>query len=311
MTGHVSRRRGARLTSVWAVAACVLLVATACAERAGDATGSPSGEPSAAPPTRPDQLVLRIERVGGFLPVGVAEASVPVLSIYGDGRVIVEGPVPAIYPGPALPNLQVQRIGADDVSVLVGMALAAGVRDTGDLGRPAVADAATTRFTVVTAGGTYVREAYALLESTGHPRIGTPIGVDSPGPDQLAARRRLTDLYRSLTDLDTTLGSGAVGRSTPYAADAVAAVVTPYEQPTDGPAQSPRPWPGPELPGDPLGGQGGLSCVSATGSAATALLDAARQANALTPWISADGRAWSVRFRPLLPDESGCADLAG
>jgi hypothetical protein len=51
--------------------------------------------------------------------------------------------------------------------------------------------------------------------------------------------------------------------------------------------------------------------VSASGDAAAALLDAARQANAQTPWTSADGTPWSVAFRPLLPGETGCAELTG
>jgi hypothetical protein len=54
-----------------------------------------------------------------------------------------------------------------------------------------------------------------------------------------------------------------------------------------------------------------VSCVSATGDQARALLDAAGSANSATPWVTADGTRWSVTFRPLLPDESGCADLGG
>jgi hypothetical protein len=38
------------------------------------------------------------------------------------------------------------------------------------------------------------------------------------------------------------------------------------------------------------------------------VLAAAATANAATPWDSG-GTRWSVAFRPLLPDESGCADL--
>jgi hypothetical protein len=53
----------------------------------------------------------------------------------------------------------------------------------------------------------------------------------------------------------------------------------------------------------------GLSCVVATADQATAVLTAAGTGNALTPWVGADGSRWSVTFRPLLPDESGCADL--
>ena len=40
------------------------------------------------------------------------------------------------------------------------------------------------------------------------------------------------------------------------------------------------------------------------------MLDAAAAANAATPWVTPDGTRWSVLLRPLLPDESGCADLS-
>jgi hypothetical protein len=41
------------------------------------------------------------------------------------------------------------------------------------------------------------------------------------------------------------------------------------------------------------------------------VLEAARGGNASTPWVTGDGSRWSVAFRPLLPDETGCADLTG
>jgi hypothetical protein len=310
------RTGSGRRAAGWAAAVCLVLLASACAQRAGGATGAPNS-PSPAPPADPDALVLRIQRVGGFLPIGVTEASLPVVSIYADGRVITEGPVPAIYPGPALPNIQVQRISTDAVRALVDRALAAGVRDTADLGRPGVADAATTRITVITDSGTYVREVYALGEAGGTTRTGggkgppaTPTVYPNLTAEQQAARDKLLDLVRALTDLEGTLGAGAVGDSQPYPPTAVAAVVTAWHPRASDPPQPPRAWPGPALPGEQLGGQAGLTCVSAGGQPAQALLDAARQADALTPWTSADGTPWSVTFRPLLPDESGCADLA-
>jgi hypothetical protein len=40
------------------------------------------------------------------------------------------------------------------------------------------------------------------------------------------------------------------------------------------------------------------------------VLAAAKTANARTPWVSG-GTRWEVNFRPLLPDETSCADLGG
>jgi hypothetical protein len=95
---------------------------------------------------------------------------------------------------------------------------------------------------------------------------------------------------------------------------AVAGIVRPWTAPeadiAQGLSPEPVPWPGPALPGTPLGGLPDVTCVTATGGEATAVIEAAGGANLLTPWLSADGNRWSVLFRPLLPDESGCADLA-
>lgn len=286
----------------WVAVAGLLLLVSACAARAGGATPSP------AVPAASDQLVLHMRYVGGFLPVGVSYAAVPLVSVYADGRVITQGPVPAIHPGPALPHLQVQRIGTDDVHTLVDRALAAGVRDTADLGRPPVMDAATTRFIVVDGEHTYVRDVYALMDSG--EGIGSG-GPDRPGSQQQAAREKLLGLYGALTDLESTLGRGHLSAAEPYAADAVAAVVTTAGPGPEDLPQPVRPWPGPPLPGEPFANQAGVTCLTATGAEATTLLDAARQANALTPWTGADGQQWWVSFRPLLPHESACADLAG
>ena len=49
--------------------------------------------------------------------------------------------------------------------------------------------------------------------------------------------------------------------------------------------------------------------MTATGDQAQALLDAAAVGERRDAVGRADGTRWSVIFRPLLPDESGCADL--
>lgn len=297
-----------RRAAAWTAVAGLLLLVSACAARAGGAGASPT---TPTPPPS-DQLVLQVRYVGGFLPVGVSYANPPIVSVYADGRVITEGPVPLIYPGPALPNLQVQRISADDVRALVDRALSAGVRDGADLGRPPVMDAATTRFTVVDGGHTYVRDVYALMDAARGGGVGPgSVGPDQPDPRQQGARQKLLGLYQQLTDLEGTLGKGHVSDAGPYSANAVAAVVTAAKPRPEDPPQTARPWPGSALPGEPFTGQAGVTCLAASGTEATTLLQAARQANALTPWTSADGRQWWVMFRPLLPHETGCADLAG
>jgi hypothetical protein len=233
-----------------------------------------------------------VEQTGGFVTPTTIAARLPMVSVYADGRVFTEGPVPAIYPGPALPNVQVGEIDGAEVQALVDRALDAGVAESGDLGTPSVADAPSTRFTVVTTQETHVREVYALWE-----------GSEDSGltDDQTAARRELSDLLTALTE--------PAANSTPYEPEAVALVASPWGDPGDGLVQPEMSWPGPALPGQPTGGPPDVTCVTAGGAEAQAVLAAARDANAATPWVTGDGTRWSVAFRPLLPDETGCADL--
>jgi hypothetical protein len=278
-----------------ALAAAVLLGLAACGEHS--AATSPPPPTASAQPAATAGLVLRVEDTGGLVSPSVTTGRLPLVSVYADGRVISGGPMIETYPAPALPSLQEHRIAPSAVQDLVDRALAAGVADTSDLGSPPIADATSTRFTVVTGSHTYVRDAYALTE--------TPADADGLTDEQRTARAKLSHL------VDTLSGTTADGDTTPYAPTAVAALATPWVDRQDGVAQPDMTWPGPALPGEPLGGLPGLTCATATGDQAQKLLGAARSANADTPWVTADGSRWTVTFRPLLPDESSCADLHG
>lgn len=61
---------------------------------------------------------------------------------------------------------------------------------------------------------------------------------------------------------------------------------------------------GAALPGAPVPNRP-ANCLTVDAATVRPAID---QANAATPWRSA-GTLWSVRFRPLLPDESSCDDL--
>lgn len=277
----------------------------ACGERPGSPPKA-SPTPSA---TLPDDgaLVLRVEYTGGLVNPETTVGQLPVLSLYGDGRLITEGPVPAIYPGFALPNVRVQQLDPAQVQELADRALAAGMADDGDLGTPPVADARSTRFTLVSGGTTYVREVYALADFAPPPGHQDPSGTGLTD-DQQAARAEFTGLLTALFDV----GQQGYAEGRPpedYEPAVLATVARPWTDPADGLEHPEAPWPGPPLPGEPLGGLPGLTCTTVAGEHVRAVLDAARQANQLTPWVSGDGSRWSVLFRPLLPDETGCADL--
>ena len=295
---------GVRLTTMTtlrglraAAAAATLLLISACAQATaeGGAGAAPSSAP-AGPPAGADALVLRVAQTGGFTGPDTIASRLPDLSVYGDGRMIFEGPVVMIYPGPALPNVQVRMLSPEQVRELVARAVAAGVRPGADFGQPGVADATTTEVTVVTAAGEHKIAANALREA------------QDDDPMLTAAQKQARTKLRDFLDRADKLAAGPGAQ--PYRPEILAAVATPYVEPGDDLPARPQPkeWPGPALPGEPLTEALKLSCVTATGEQRDAILAAAKDANANTPWISG-GNGWTVRFRPMLPGETGCAEL--
>ncbi|RIV41177.1 hypothetical protein [Micromonospora radicis] len=282
-----------------AVVPLLLLTSTACGPQAGAAGAGGSGTPEMS--YSADTVVFRMGYVGGFTTPAMLAARLPVISVYGDGRVITEGPITMIYPGPALPNLQVGTVGADEVQNLVKLARDAGVGSVTDFGEPPVADVPSTRFTVLGPNGVEQTEVSALAQSADIPQSGLTA-------DQLAAREKLRAFAESLTAESGPLAA-AHPTTQPYAPTAVAAVAEPWVANTEAGGQPEVAWPGPTLPGAELNKDLGLGCVTATGDAAQQVLAAAANANTATPWTS-DGKRWTLILRPLLPDETDCADLA-
>lgn len=275
-----------------------LFLLGACAQpgAGGEAAGGGASASPSAPSGDPDALVLRVRQVGGFVGPDALAGELPDLSVYADGRMIFNGPTVLIYPGPALPNVQVLTISPATLATLVDKAVAAGVKPGTDFGQPGVADARTTRVTLVTAAGEQTVEANALGEA----QPGDPMLT----PAQQDARAKLRAYLDELDKLKSQ------GRPAQYRPEILAAVARPFVKIDDDLPEPPREqrWVGPALPGEPLNAEAGITCVTATGEQAAAIRAAAEQANANTPWLSG-GKSWTVRFRPLLPDETGCADL--
>ncbi|GAA3391493.1 hypothetical protein GCM10020369_49680 [Cryptosporangium minutisporangium] len=273
-----------------------MLLASACGTGAtADVTTGDSGTPRPSEQAvSPDALVLRAESVGGFVPATLIYGRIPTVSIYADGRVITEGPQVTIYPAPALPNLLVRTITRTEIDRLIAAAQRAGVGRPTDFGSPGITDVPTTRFTLVDEGRTLTSEVYALGE--------TPEDDQSLTTAQREARARMRALLVTLTD---PAGSPSDER---YRPTAVATIVTAYGANTDQDTPPPaRAWRGAALPGRVVG-PADMSCALTTGAAVDTVLADAASANAATPWTYG-GRRWSLTFRPLLPDETGCESL--
>ena len=276
----------------------ISLLSAACGRLNGSGAGgdSPSSE-SIEHPTGASDLVLRWETSGGFVnPVSLL-GRVPSFSLYGDGTLITEGAQTEIYPGPALPPLLAQTISESGVQAILAAAKDAGLLNgNADYPYACVADVPDTVFTVNAGGRTSVVTATAL--GTG--------GAACQGSDE-QARDKLTAFLSKLGDLAKWLPAGSVGDDHPYAPSALRIFVQPY-RPDPSLTEKPVAWPGAQ-PLSSVDGTvempQGVSCGVVDGADAQAVLKAAASANALTPWTS-DGHRYSVVFRPLLPDESGC-----
>ena len=273
----------------------------------GGGSASPGSSPSdeeIAHPTGADELVLRVEVGGGLVPPGWILSELPTISIYGDGRVITQGPQIELYPGPALPNLLVSRVSEEGLQRIL-----ADARDAGLLGPdgrfdyPGIVDAPTTVFTTNAEGATHVVSAYAL-------GLGEDTSVLSPA--DAAARADLADFAARLGDLPGWLGSDVISAETPYEFDAIriyAQRATPVAQ-DPGPSPSVVDWPL-STPlaafGDPFRAtaEPALRCGVVAGDDLATIRPALASANQLTWWRSG-GETWSLILRPLLPDERGC-----
>lgn len=291
-----------------ALVALIALVAAACTAAGTGPTSSPSA--SAAPngivyPTGARDLVLRLRYVGGFMAPAAHLISLPAVSVYGDGTVIVPGPQIAIYPGPALPNLQRATISAAGMQILLEAARTAGLLGPDahyDLG--GIMDASTAEFTVKADGQIHTVSAYALMEGG-----GSPEGTD---PDVAAARAKLALFQGQLTGLEALLDA-EIGPWSEYEADALQLLVS-SGAPDDGQglAQQPIDWPlstslagfGSSLPAL----MQGQRCGVVSGSDIDDLMPLLKAANALTPWTD-EGASFGIAVRPLLPAEEGCSAI--
>jgi hypothetical protein len=269
--------------------ALVALLAAGCAQHAASG-GTP-------PPSAGHGLILRIDVGGGFLAPQAQLRQVPMFSLYADGRLVIPGPQIEIYPGPALPNLQVRTVSQEGIQAIVAAAQAAGLLGPDrhyDAIR--VADAPTTTFTLVAAGARHIVSVQALgIEP-----------VQGATPEETDARRKLADLQSKLSDLQSWLPAGSLGPEEPFVTDELRVYVFRYQPPEDL-MQKTIAWPLDSFQGfSLLPGNAEIRCGAVSGPDLNAVLTAARQANELTPW-GADGERWTVVFRPLLPDESDCA----
>lgn len=273
-----------------------LVLLAACADRP---TG-PGDDPGIPHATGPSDLLVRVEVGGGFVPVEWNLRNLPTFSLFGDGTLITPGAQIAIYPGPALPSVSRRAVDETGIQAILRAALSATEdlpEDLDDLGSVAIADAPTTTITIHADGDDRRIEVYALGELTERP--------DGMRGDVYRARQRLAELVGELTGLDGWVPDGSLGPEGSFIGDAALVFVGRY-RPVEDLQQEEMAWP---IEGGLAGFGGddpsGYRCGTVAGEDWRAVVDAAVRSNELTPWTDG-GHRYSILFRPLLPDESGC-----
>jgi hypothetical protein len=187
-----------------------LLLATCGADDSEVTTGEPpppaGGDQRAADS---DAVVLSITDVGGFVRPDRTFTNEPRLLVTSDGRLIQNGPVIAIYPGPLLPNLLQRSITEAGIQRLIDLADEHGLLGDVTYTRPDnIADAADTVVTITGDGATFEHRAYAL-----------GLGGGPDGGETDAARARLFDFVVAATDLTSDPAADEIGPEEPYRSD--------------------------------------------------------------------------------------------
>jgi len=117
-------------------------------------------------PANPDTPVVQVRSEGGLLPVGISAGRGPRYTLLADGRLIHEGPVIAIYPGPLLPNYLVSQINKDQMNTVLELVDEIGLpgmeNDIDDSAASYIADASTEVVTYWDTESEHTYSVYAL-----------------------------------------------------------------------------------------------------------------------------------------------------
>ena len=281
------------------ISQALLLLLAACSGGSGPSDGQ------IAHPTG-DELVLRVEYRGGMLAGGFF-TTLPSFTLLGDGRVILPGAQIDIFPGPALPSVQVRQLTEAGVQTVLNAVAASGQFARSADWRGAqnfVADAPDTVFTLNADGRTVTVTIYGL---------GTLVPGEEPPNFSTAEKpvhHALGQLVERLGTLDTWLPLTAWATQQtwqPYVPDALRLLVRNADaDPPDesGIANLELPWPtavDPATFGEATE-FGDFRCGVVTGDDADAWFESLSDANQLTRFVAGDHR-YQVTVRPLLPDE--------
>jgi len=287
--------RLARPAALLAIAA----VAVACVASAGAAGSRPSPKP-----VDPDKVIFRVSWDGGFVTPETLLGRVPMVVVYADGRVITQGPVPMIYPGPFMPNLQERTLSPEALDRLVALASEKDLLKDVRYDFPGIADAADTVLAINLDGRSYHVTAYALAEAGIEGEIAPAVEVPPADKAGRAAMREFIDALMAVHETDYIDQPHAYEFESLRLYVKSAEIVENSEFPGE---QPPITWLLDDLAtaGKAIDNPSVDRCLVVDGDDLATVLPLLQGANQLSVFES-EGAFYSLVPRPLYPDESGC-----
>ena len=261
------------------------------------------------PESPPDAYLLRASLTQALPPENVF-AWTPAVTITGDLVVVTSGEVPAIFPGPLVPNLRGREISRAGYDRIVSQARTLGLLDgDGDFSPPDVAVGMQLgRIEISVDGGSHIL--------TGDPSrviqcIRAPCDPPPATPEAFAT------FWQQLSDLPANVGD-ELGPEFGYRPDGFALLIG-VEHADGGAGIEPRvrQWPLATPLADlgrPIGDRLLPRCATVEGDDAATLATEFEASDQLTRWVDPGGAAadaLSIAVRPLVPGEDVCGELFG
>ncbi len=277
------------------------VVIAACGDRTIDSGGTttPSttvpASSSVAYPTGPDDVVVRVASVGGFVPAGTAFVEVPTLLITGDGRLFRPGVQTMEFPGPLLPAITLGSITPTGIERLLSVAQTEGLL-TAPVPEYApntqVADAPSTVVDLAANGAQFHHQADALGF--------VPDAQGDPDNELTPERQHLLRFVNAATDLPAMVGASELGPDDVWTPSAYRIQARPADPSTITEEPEPTIVPWPADTGIRLADA--TTCAIGTGEVLASTLAAA---NTLT-FFTEDGVTYQLSAVGQLPG-TGCS----
>ncbi len=242
---------------------------------------------------------LRLSTTQALQPIYLFARLDPIV-VTGDGRVITEGAVPAIFPGPLVTPLVSRQLSDAGRAAIMKLATELGLlgRQTDFVGGPPLAGGILGHIQISVDG--------KLRDLTGMPDTQCTTSPCNPAP---ATPEAFALFWQRMLDL-SWLGA-ELGPQTPYDPVGYSVLTGPTPVPQAGITPVIIDWP---LP-DQLATMGvevdqGARCATFTGAAVATLKAAFDKANALTGWNQDPqfNAAYGLTVVPLVPGRDACAE---